>query len=183
MVWAGVVQWQNGSFPSCTRGFDSLHPLHDVTLVKKSHGHGPTGDAGRWNGGAGAGTGGVVAGCRRFEHTEGLDLYALPASVYGRTQRLRLADKTLNDRFITSRRQDRSSPPTQATPLRPSCRYIGGLTPCVPTVTRGVAKFPLASLCAMTNTCRPGFRSARVAGAKVTICVRCGTCTVNVPSL
>jgi hypothetical protein len=24
---AGVVQWQNGSFPSCTRGFDSLHPL------------------------------------------------------------------------------------------------------------------------------------------------------------
>ena len=25
---AGVVQWQNGSFPSCTRGFDSPHPLH-----------------------------------------------------------------------------------------------------------------------------------------------------------
>src|ERR1043166_6840087 len=25
---AGVVQWQNGSFPSCIRGFDSLHPLH-----------------------------------------------------------------------------------------------------------------------------------------------------------
>jgi hypothetical protein len=24
---AGVVQWQNGSFPSCTRGFDSPHPL------------------------------------------------------------------------------------------------------------------------------------------------------------
>jgi hypothetical protein len=24
---AGVVQWQNGSFPSCIRGFDSLHPL------------------------------------------------------------------------------------------------------------------------------------------------------------
>ena len=26
---AGVVQWQNGSFPSCIRGFDSLRPLHD----------------------------------------------------------------------------------------------------------------------------------------------------------
>jgi hypothetical protein len=25
---AGVVQWQNGSFPSCIRGFDSLRPLH-----------------------------------------------------------------------------------------------------------------------------------------------------------
>jgi hypothetical protein len=25
---AGVVQWQNGSFPSFIRGFDSLHPLH-----------------------------------------------------------------------------------------------------------------------------------------------------------
>ncbi len=24
---AGVVQWQNASFPSWTRGFDSLHPL------------------------------------------------------------------------------------------------------------------------------------------------------------
>jgi hypothetical protein len=24
---AGVVQWQNGSFPSFIRGFDSLHPL------------------------------------------------------------------------------------------------------------------------------------------------------------
>jgi hypothetical protein len=27
MPYAGVVQWQNGSFPSCIRGFDSLHPL------------------------------------------------------------------------------------------------------------------------------------------------------------
>src|SRR5881275_3183729 len=27
---AGVVQWQNGSFPSCIRGFDSLHPLQSV---------------------------------------------------------------------------------------------------------------------------------------------------------
>ena len=27
---AGVVQWQNGSFPSFIRGFDSLHPLHFV---------------------------------------------------------------------------------------------------------------------------------------------------------
>src|SRR5207244_11382304 len=26
-LFAGVVQWQNGSFPSCTRGFDSPHPL------------------------------------------------------------------------------------------------------------------------------------------------------------
>ena len=24
---AGVVQWQNTSFPSWVRGFDSLHPL------------------------------------------------------------------------------------------------------------------------------------------------------------
>ena len=30
---AGVVQWQNGSFPSCIRGFDSLHPL---TLPSRS---------------------------------------------------------------------------------------------------------------------------------------------------
>ena len=28
---AGVVQWQNGSFPSCIRGFDSLHPLHPAS--------------------------------------------------------------------------------------------------------------------------------------------------------
>jgi hypothetical protein len=27
---AGVVQWQNVSFPSSTRGFDSLHPLQVV---------------------------------------------------------------------------------------------------------------------------------------------------------
>jgi phenylpropionate dioxygenase-like ring-hydroxylating dioxygenase large terminal subunit len=27
---AGVVQWQNGSFPSCIRGFDSHHPLHNL---------------------------------------------------------------------------------------------------------------------------------------------------------
>jgi hypothetical protein len=26
-IFAGVVQWQNASFPSWTRGFDSLHPL------------------------------------------------------------------------------------------------------------------------------------------------------------
>ena len=28
---AGVVQWQNGSFPSCIRGFDSLRPLQYLT--------------------------------------------------------------------------------------------------------------------------------------------------------
>ena len=28
---AGVVQWQNVSFPSSTRGFDSLHPL--ISLI------------------------------------------------------------------------------------------------------------------------------------------------------
>ncbi len=33
---AGVVQWQNGSFPSCIRGFDSLHPLHLIHLNKMS---------------------------------------------------------------------------------------------------------------------------------------------------
>ena len=27
---AGVVQWQNVSFPSSTRGFDSLHPLQVI---------------------------------------------------------------------------------------------------------------------------------------------------------
>ena len=38
---AGVVQWQNGSFPSCIRGFDPLHPLqvvnraHDPPLVRR----------------------------------------------------------------------------------------------------------------------------------------------------
>ena len=29
---AGVIQWQNGSFPSCTRGFDSLHPLFTYVI-------------------------------------------------------------------------------------------------------------------------------------------------------
>ena len=29
---AGVVQWQNGSFPSFIRGFDSLHPLQFFIL-------------------------------------------------------------------------------------------------------------------------------------------------------
>ena len=28
---AGVVQWQNGSFPSCIRGFDSLRPLQPLS--------------------------------------------------------------------------------------------------------------------------------------------------------
>src|SRR5215831_1605029 len=31
---AGVVQWQNGSFPSCTRGFDSPHPLFSFSPSK-----------------------------------------------------------------------------------------------------------------------------------------------------
>src|SRR6476620_7528922 len=30
---AGVVQWQNGSFPSCIRGFDSLRPLQSLPDV------------------------------------------------------------------------------------------------------------------------------------------------------
>jgi peptidoglycan/LPS O-acetylase OafA/YrhL len=30
---AGVVQWQNGSFPSCIRGFDSHHPLQYLTAA------------------------------------------------------------------------------------------------------------------------------------------------------
>jgi hypothetical protein len=33
---AGVVQWQNGSFPSCIRGFDSLRPLQALRpIVRK----------------------------------------------------------------------------------------------------------------------------------------------------
>src|ERR1043166_1664206 len=28
---AGVVQWQNGTFPRFIRGFDSLHPLHELS--------------------------------------------------------------------------------------------------------------------------------------------------------
>jgi hypothetical protein len=31
---AGVVQWQNGSFPSFIRGFDSLYPLQIVILQR-----------------------------------------------------------------------------------------------------------------------------------------------------
>jgi Legionella pneumophila major outer membrane protein precursor len=31
---AGVVQWQNGSFPSCIRGFDSLRPLQSSNPEK-----------------------------------------------------------------------------------------------------------------------------------------------------
>ncbi len=27
---AGVIQWQNESFPSFKRGFDSLHPLTEI---------------------------------------------------------------------------------------------------------------------------------------------------------
>ena len=30
---AGVVQWQNGSFPSCIRGFDSLRPLQILRMI------------------------------------------------------------------------------------------------------------------------------------------------------
>src|SRR5438105_15686487 len=30
---AGVVQWQNGSFPSCIRGFDSLRPLQYTARI------------------------------------------------------------------------------------------------------------------------------------------------------
>ncbi len=30
---AGVVQWQNESFPSFRRGFDSPHPLHCAPLA------------------------------------------------------------------------------------------------------------------------------------------------------
>ncbi|MDB6133058.1 MAG: hypothetical protein JWM59_1301 [Verrucomicrobiales bacterium] len=37
---AGVVQWQNTSFPSLIRGFDSLHPLH-LLFSRKSPGIGP----------------------------------------------------------------------------------------------------------------------------------------------
>jgi hypothetical protein len=32
LISAGVVQWQNGSFPSCIRGFDSLHPLNSIAI-------------------------------------------------------------------------------------------------------------------------------------------------------
>src|SRR6266403_2173205 len=32
---AGVVQWQNGSFPSCIRGFDSLRPLQPCASVRR----------------------------------------------------------------------------------------------------------------------------------------------------
>src|ERR1700739_4605230 len=31
-LFAGVVQWQNVSFPSSTRGFDSLHPLQAIQI-------------------------------------------------------------------------------------------------------------------------------------------------------
>src|SRR2546430_4989632 len=33
---AGVVQWQNGSFPSCIRGFDSLRPLQNSLRLDRS---------------------------------------------------------------------------------------------------------------------------------------------------
>ena len=31
--YAGVVQWQNESFPSFRRGFDPLYPLHNYPVV------------------------------------------------------------------------------------------------------------------------------------------------------
>ncbi len=129
----------------------------------------------------------IASGCRKlrtpqlFRHLRVGGIHRWPQGM-GCSGRWR-PHATSKNRFVTPLMHDRSSPPAQATPLRPNCPYIGGLTPCVPTVTRDAAKFPFASLCAMTNTCRPGFRSARVAGAKVTIGARRGTCTVNVPPL
>ena len=32
---AGVVQWQNDSLPSCSRGFDSLHPLQCGASIRE----------------------------------------------------------------------------------------------------------------------------------------------------
>lgn len=114
------------------------------------------------------------------------DRHGLTAAVMAEcddTPQWRLPETRLSERFVVRPRQARSGPPARAMPRRLNCRHIGGFTPCVPTVTRGAAKFPLASLWAMMNTFRPGFRSARVAGAKVTIAVCRGTCTVNVPPL
>ena len=47
--------------------------------------------------------------------------------------------------------------------------YIGGLTPLVPTVTRLAVSLPSAFFVAPNITPAPGLRSARAAGAKVTI--------------
>lgn len=128
----------------------------------------------------------VVSDCRGFDHSRRFNVCKRPPSMVGRTRweaAAMLPDTTLHEPFVRQARRDRTRGPARAMPLQRSWRYIGGLTPCVPTVTRGAAKWPCASLCAITNTRRPGCRSARVAGAKVTIAVRCGTCTVKVPPL
>ncbi len=42
---AGVVQWQNSSFPSWERGFDSHHPLHAGNLLLGTYRKTPTREA------------------------------------------------------------------------------------------------------------------------------------------
>src|SRR6185295_14739922 len=57
---------------------------------------------------------------------------------------------------------------------RSECRkggYCGGLTPSLLTATRGVTNLPSPSTLAPLKIVSPGFRSARVPGAKVTISV------------
>jgi hypothetical protein len=78
--------------------------------------------------------------------------------------------------------------PRAALPSLPSLipspqRYIGGLIPCVPTVTRPVDNCPSASLRATTKTLLPGLRSAADAGAKVTTGAFHGTWMVTLPLL
>src|SRR5271166_1560801 len=62
-------------------------------------------------------------------------------------------------------------------------RYIGGVTPSLPTVTRLTASLPSAFFVAMQNTGVPDFRSDRSAGAKVTIGTSGGTTILLLPPL
>lgn len=68
----------------------------------------------------------------------------------------------------------------------PFCKptdYIGGATPSLPTITRLVASLPSAFLVADRKTGAPTLRSARSAGAKVTIGACGGTTTLLLPPL
>src|SRR6478736_694342 len=62
-------------------------------------------------------------------------------------------------------------------------RYIGGATPSLPTVMRPAASLPSAFFVAPNITGAPGFRSARSAGANVTIGALGGTTILLLPPL
>src|SRR6476659_9319098 len=89
---------------------------------------------------------------------------------------------TATSETCQSTRDSRADNRTRQTERR-SPRYIGGATPSLPTVTRPAASLPSAFLVAPNITGAPGFRSARSAGANVTIGALGGTTILLLPPL